>query len=254
MAAGEVLCGVAFSHLRRAGDPVLKAREDSEGFVFDGIAPWVTGWPLIREVVLAGTLADGRFLYVVAPLAEAPGVEVSSPMRLCAMNASGTVSVEYRGFRVPKERYLKTITRDQMAQNDNLAILAVTPQPFGVARAAITLLHDLGSRRRISQFRLTADALESELDSLRAQVESWIGRTSEEGFRETALGIRARAITHGVRCAHAALAASGGRGNALDHPAQRLFREAMFYTLTAQTPAVQQATLVELCRSGPESQ
>ena len=249
MATGETFCGVAFSHLRRKGEPVVRAREDSEGYLFDGDVPWVTGCGLIDQVVLGGTLEDGRLLYVLAPLVEDKALMVSPPMRLCAMNASGTVSLTCRGFRVPRERYLKTITRQQMAENDLKAILAVTPQPLGAARASIQLLREIGEGTRNPLFTEAAVTLEAELERLRTEVDEWALRSAEPEFREHALGIRAQAISHGVRCAHAALAASGGRGNSLDHPAQRLFREAMFYTLTAQTPDVQTATLLEICGS-----
>jgi hypothetical protein len=42
--------------------------------------------------------------------------------------------------------------------------------------------------------------------------------------------------------------ASSGAANGLDHPAQRRFREAMFYTLTAQTSDIMAATLARVRR------
>ena len=252
MASGEVICGVAFSHIRRPGEPVLRAREDGAGFVFDGVAPWVTGWGIMREVVLGGTLEDGRLLYAVASLEPSDAMVASQPMRLCAMNASGTVSITFRGFRVPRDRHVKTITRDQMSQNDVQAILGVTAQPFGVSRASIALLRQIDNQRGGGHMLQSADLLEKRLEQLRAEVDEWSPCGSDSGFRERALEIRARCITHGVRCAHAALTGAGGRGNSLDHPAQRFFREAMFYTLTAQTPDVQGATLSQIGREASE--
>jgi len=51
-----------------------------------------------------------------------------------------------------------------------------------------------------------------------------------------------------MRAAHAASAASSGSANYLWHPAQRLLREAMFYTIQAQTFEVMDATLARLER------
>ena len=53
-----------------------------------------------------------------------------------------------------------------------------------------------------------------------------------------------------MRTAHAAVTAGGGAANELDHPAQRLFREAMVYTLVAQTRDLRVATLDLLTRPG----
>jgi hypothetical protein len=41
----------------------------------------------------------------------------------------------------------------------------------------------------------------------------------------------------------------GGRAMAADHPAQRLLREAAFFTIQAQTQAQRRATLALLTRS-----
>ena len=69
-------------------------------------------------------------------------------------------------------------------------------------------------------------------------------------YKQNALSIRSSAIQMGVRAAHIAVTASGGASVAFSHPAQRLFREAMFYTLTAQTRDVQAATLTSLINHG----
>ena len=65
--------------------------------------------------------------------------------------------------------------------------------------------------------------------------------------------LRARCIDLGMRAAHAAVTAGGGAANGLDHPAQRLFREAMVYTLVAQTRDLRVATLDRLTRPGKAS-
>jgi len=88
LALGEPFCTLAFSHLRRPRPPVLRAEPVDGSYVFDDTAPWSTGWGLAREVLLAGTLPDGRSVWVVAP---SERLQASPPMRLCGMNASATV-------------------------------------------------------------------------------------------------------------------------------------------------------------------
>src|SRR2546428_13356345 len=97
-------------------------------------------------------------------------------MRLCAMNASGTVSLEFRDLLVARDRHMKTITREQMARNDLQAILAVVSQPFGVARASIDLLRAAAHNRKSALFESTARTLEEKLNRLRDQAEEWIQR------------------------------------------------------------------------------
>ncbi|WP_437924237.1 hypothetical protein WMF37_35140 [Sorangium sp. So ce291] len=60
---------------------------------------------------------------------------------------------------------------------------------------------------------------------------------------EHAARVRAWCIDLGVRAAHAAAAATAGSANLLDHAAQRLFREPMLCSLTAQTRDPQAATV-----------
>jgi alkylation response protein AidB-like acyl-CoA dehydrogenase len=58
--------------------------------------------------------------------------------------------------------------------------------------------------------------------------------------------LRAWSLELAVRSASALVAAVGGRSMLLDHPAQRLLREAAFYAIQAQTPPVREAVLRRL--------
>lgn len=247
MAAGRRFCSLAFSHLRRPGPPPLLVRDDAGAWVFDGTAPWMTGWGLADEVLLAGVLPDGRSAWVVAPLIEGEALRASPPVRLCAMNASATVALECRGFRVGAERQVKVMTPNELAADTDRANLFFTALSLGVARAAVELL-----RAGVPDPALAgaAAALDRELASARAAVDRWDDPATPAGQRGDVTALRARCIDLGVRAAHAAVAASGGAANGLEHPAQRLFREAMVYTLVAQTRDLRVATLDRLTRPG----
>jgi len=169
------------------------------------------------------------------------------------MNASGTVILHLNNLRVPASSAMKTITSEQMSANDLGAILGVTPQIFGVSRAAINIVRDLAESRNSDIMRRTVETLESEMSARRDLVDKWRDRMDTEGYKDCALDARAGCIEFGVRAAHAAVAATGGGANALDNPAQRLFREAMFYTLTAQTRDVQATTLEHIIESSRAS-
>ena len=159
-AKGARLCGVAFSHLRRPGPPTMRVREENGCFVFDGVAPWLTGWGVMQDVVLGGTFENGQLLYAVATLETSEAMWPSEPMPLCAMNASGTVELFCKGFRVPVENAMKTITQEQMSVNDLGAILGVTPQIFGASSASIRLVSELAQRRDSSLLHEVAETLQ----------------------------------------------------------------------------------------------
>jgi hypothetical protein len=63
------------------------------------------------------------------------------------------------------------------------------------------------------------------------------------------LHLRAWAIDLAVRCAHAAVTVSSGAANYSNHAAQRVYREAIVFTVSGQTTAVMEATLNRLVRS-----
>jgi alkylation response protein AidB-like acyl-CoA dehydrogenase len=247
-ASGRRIIGIAFAHVRRPGPPMLRVEETAEGYLFNGSAAWFTGWGVMTDVLIAGTLPDGRYLYAVAPL-NRPGLSATPTMRLCAMNASGTVSLLCDNLLISKADQVKCITAEDMSATDAGAILGVTSQIFGVTRASISLVRELAEKRSNALLDRAADSAERELVAARAEVERWRDRTKEEGYKVNALAARARCIEMGVRAAHMAVTAGGGGANSRDHTAQRLFREAMFYTLTAQTRDVQTATLERLIAS-----
>jgi alkylation response protein AidB-like acyl-CoA dehydrogenase len=249
LARGDRLCGVAFSHLRRPGPPILRAVPQGDGWVFDGVAPWFTGWGLMHEVVLGGTLPDGRLLYVHVPLDVGETLQASPPLRLCTFDASGTVALACRGLRVERAGYVKTTAAADLAASDRENVLEIAPQAFGVARAALELVRELAASRPAPVLAATADTLEAELAAARRAVDAWHAEPAEAASDGQALATRAWCLELAVRAAHAAVAASGGSANSRDHTAQRLFREAMVYSLLMQTQAAQAATLGRLAAS-----
>jgi len=62
MGNGRVLVGVGFSHLRRQ-DISLSAVPINGGYQLDGVVPWLTGWDLFQDFIVAATLPDGRAVF-----------------------------------------------------------------------------------------------------------------------------------------------------------------------------------------------
>ena len=70
MSNGEVLVGIGFSHLRRKGDPMLKATPREQGYALEGNVPWITGFGFFQDFIVGATLPDGRAVYGVVPFEE----------------------------------------------------------------------------------------------------------------------------------------------------------------------------------------
>jgi alkylation response protein AidB-like acyl-CoA dehydrogenase len=262
LAAGRKMCAISFAHLRRPGPPTLSAEPVSGGFRLNGTAPYVTGWGLMQQVVFGATLPDGRFVYLWSPgnrddfpeLFADVGPEngdwgmmtASAPLRLCAMNASATVELACKGWFIPQVHRLSESDRETMRRNDRNGVLGAAAMPLGCAAASVRLLCETAEKRPIPAIRRTAAALGAEWEDLAAQIEAKNRQAGEPEFFETAVMLRAWCIELAVRAAHAAVTACSGAANLLTHPAQRLLREAMFYTIQAQTQEVMDVTLSRL--------
>jgi alkylation response protein AidB-like acyl-CoA dehydrogenase len=249
LASGALLCARGTTHLRRDGPPVLRAAIDGKTVVLNGTAPWVSGWGLMDYLLLGGTLPDGQLVYVVVPLCPGEGLHASPPMRLCAMNASATVSLTCDDLRVGPDGWVGMGSREAIDWADALGVLGRTTGPFAVARASLALLNTLAEEQKSAVLVTLSAALARELAAARQETRHWMGRVGTAGYWASALRTAAWAHELSVRAAHAAVTAAGGKANDCDHVAQRLFREAMFYTLYLQTRGVQAATLERLAAS-----
>ncbi len=255
MASGDHYVGVGFGHLRRP-EPMLRARVTDGGWILNGVAPWVTGWPLLKGTVYgavleesAGEGGDQKHLYVYIEATESATQHSTPPLPLCAMNATATTEVRLENQFVPEDQFAKYSSRNEMMRGDYNGIAGPPAQILGCARGSLKQLRGVAAKRpKLTAISDAAEALASEIDACRAECLRW-AQTPDKSvpeYKPNALKARAWAIELGVRAAHTALTASGGSANSLDHPAQRRIREAMFYTLTAQTADIMGATLERL--------
>lgn len=244
-ASGQTLCGVAFSHLRRPGPPLVRAESVSGGYEINGTAPWVSGCALMDSFILGASLPDGSHLFAYVPKQGLAGkMEAGLRIPLAVMNASDTVEVTFMGLVVPDELVLSVRPAEALTRGDFCGISGHVFLPLGCARGSIRYLHSLAERRNQPSFAEAADALAREVDECRRKALLWSGACADlPEYKEHALQARAEAIMLATRAAHAAVTATGGSAHLLSQPPQRLLREAIFYTTTAQTRDVQSATL-----------
>jgi len=247
MANGERLIGIGFSQLRRPGPPIMRAESCDGGYLLNGHVPWITGWSFYPEFLIGASLPDGRAVFAVVPLVTQEGIRVSEPMELAAMYTAMTVSADFDNWFVPEEAVAFIRPDGWIQANDMINIALQGHFALGCSQAGLDILKSAADKRGFAFLHDSYERLAEELEECkdetnRAQTALESGDPSVD-VTQWRLNVRAWAIDLSVRCAHAGVTASSGAANSLAHPAQRVYREALVYTVSAQTTPVMEATL-----------
>jgi alkylation response protein AidB-like acyl-CoA dehydrogenase len=256
---GRKLVGIGFSQLRRPGPPVMRAEPVQGGYLLNGHVPWVTGWDFYSEFLAGATLPDGRAVFAVVPLRtitspqadtkDLTTLRVSEPMQLAVMQAANTVTVDLESFFVPEEQVAFIQPAGWIQRNDMINVALQGHFAIGCAQAGIDILDQVARKKNLRFLCKAADSLQAELDRCRETTKQAQAQANEETTQER-LHVRAWAIDLAVRCAHAAVTASSGAANSVKHPAQRVYREALVFTVSAQTTEIMEATINRLVSRG----
>ena len=248
LALGRLRCGIALSHLRRAGPPAMCAVPVPGGYLLNGVIPWISGWALLDSFVLGASLEDGSHLFVyVEKKAHTKALTASPPLPLIVMAASDTVEVQVRDLFIPAEFVLSCRPAEALRQADHQTITTHAALSLGCARAGANHLRELAQSPGREALMATALALTAEIDHCRRDALLWnCDCAGHPQYATHALRARATANVLAVRAAHATIIATGGRAHLRDAAPQRLLREAQFYGTAVLTPEVQAATLDQL--------
>ncbi len=250
MGCGEILLGVGFSHLRRRGKPTIKAESTSGGYRLDGMVPWITGFGLFQKFVIAAILPSGEAIFGVAPFQntkQTRGGEITFnlPAKLAAMNSTNTVSANLNCWFLPEELVISIKPAGWIDENDQKNVLSATFLAFGCAFACLDVIQTAFNQKSLSFIEDAFNSLQAELNSCRSAISE--ARLQEVEFKEK-LQLRAWAIDLTTRIAHAGVTVSSGAANYSYHAAQRVYREALVFTVTGQSSAIMEATLERLTR------
>jgi butyryl-CoA dehydrogenase len=241
LACGGRFATVGISQLttsRQHGAPALVARETAQGFVLDGVMPWVTGADQADHVVAGAALADGRQILIVVPT-DSPGFRVETPLPLAALAGSRTAEVTCTDLELPRRWLLAGPVSNVMSTaRGGTGGLETSCLALGHAGAAIDeLIAEAQSRL---EFRPISERLNATRQSLRAT----LLQLSAEGSKpEAAFALRAKANALVLRATQAALTASKGTGFVRPHPAQRRARQALFFLVWSCPRPAAEATL-----------
>jgi len=247
LAAGRALCGVALTHLRRAGPPSVRAERVAGGYLLNGLVPWISGWGLLDGFALGAALESGEHVLVHVDKEQCgASLSASAPLPLVVMAASDTVEVTVTDLFIPAACALAIRPAGALRVSDEKTITTHAALPLGCARGCARHLRELAAlpgREALSQ---TAFALTLEIDGCRREALRWCDCADHPDYKAHALRARATANVLAVRAAYAAVVATGGRAHLATSAPQRLLREAQFYGTAVQTPDVQASTLDQL--------
>jgi alkylation response protein AidB-like acyl-CoA dehydrogenase len=248
MSSGKVKLGIGFSQLRRQGQPTITATAVNGGYHLNGFVPWVTGWEIFDEFIVAATLPDGKAVFGIVPLQttqQSNGcLEVSSPMSLCGMTATNTVSATLTQWFLPEKQVVFIKPSGWIEQRDRQNPLKASFFALGCAQAGIDVLETAYEKKGFEFIQAAIQAFTTELNQCRdaiGQAEENCNVTLTQQYQ-----LRGWAIELAVRCAHAAVTASSGAANLTHHSAQRVYREALVFTVSGQTTGLMEATLNRL--------
>jgi kynurenine formamidase/alkylation response protein AidB-like acyl-CoA dehydrogenase len=250
MGSGKVLLGVGFSHLRRRGKPIITALTVPGGYRINGVVPWITGFGFFPEFIVAATLPDGGAVFGIAPFQNVQQQEgeitFSSPAQLAAMNSTNTVSATLSNWFVPEEFVVSIKQPGWIQENDRKNLLRATFLAFGCAEAGLDVIKSAFEKKSLSFIDDAFNSLQAELNSCRSAIA--FSKQEEVDFTRK-LQLRAWAIDLTTRIAHAAVTVSSGAANYNHHAAQRVYREALVFTVSGQSSAIMEATLASLTRN-----
>lgn len=242
IALGELRLGIGFSHLRRSGNPAVTATPVQNGYLLSGKVPWVTGFGFFQKFIVAAVLPDERAIFGLLPFttveSESGNIACGENHVLIAMNSTNTVTVSLTDWLLDESQIVSFQPKDWIAENDRKNVLNFVPATFGCIRAGLDII-ETAARVKNSAFIVTAyQKLDQKLDRLKQHFQQ-----SQSSSTAQKLALRAEAIDLAVRCGHAAVAVSSGAANSKMHPAGRVYREALVYTVSGQTKDVMAATL-----------
>jgi alkylation response protein AidB-like acyl-CoA dehydrogenase len=230
LAAGRLRGGVAYAGVIPP-TPRTRAKKVDGGYVYDGEAPFVSGWGIVDLLQVAGRDGDTIVSGVVEAV-DGPGLTVQ-PLSLVAAQGTATVKLTFDGYFVPDDRVYSTISYEDFIAGNAFSARLNGCAPLGVADRAARLIEAAGQGA-------VADRLRKEIGDVRDRLD---GGLIDQESMPTA---RAAAAELAFRSAGALVAATGSGGILAGQHAQRLVREATFLLVAAGRPEIRTGLLATL--------
>jgi alkylation response protein AidB-like acyl-CoA dehydrogenase len=252
MSQGKLLLGASNSHWRRANAQPLKAFPKEGGYHLEGKVPWASGWDILDELIVVAALPSGDALFGIIPFRESVqdqggAVSFTEPVPLGSMTSTNTVSVILKQWFLPENLVVDIKSPSWMAENDQKRLLTrFTFSSMGCAHAALDIVETATQKNSLPFIKDAFEALSSELDLCRTSLKKANNNPDLDLAEKHKL--RAWTIDLAWRCTLTAITISKGAANLVNHPAQRIYREAVVFAVSGQTEGIMQATLERLAK------
>ncbi len=247
--SGRKFATVGISHLTTSrqylGTPVLQATIVADGYLLNGMSPWVTGAAHADVIVLAATLPDGRELLFSVPT-DAEGLRCGAGTELIALSASCTDSVTLDNVHVRSELVIAGPAEGVLRSGSGAGTggLQTSALAVGLARAAVDFLTQESERRQ--DLLPIARQLDEQTMSLANDL---IGAVSGQACDAGQLRGSANRLV--MRTTQAAMTAAKGAGYVEGHCVGRWCREALFFLVWSCPQPVANEHLCELAGIEP---
>lgn len=243
LAKGELIAGIAFSHLRRFPRRPVTAVREKGGWRFDGVAPWYTGWGLNDLAFVAGVNDADEIVFGVVEAGETSGLHAKTKLQTAALNAAQTVVLAIDHVRVDDDDVALVQPHKEWLAADRATSSNANAAIFGVSASALRLLSETAVERDEPAAQKAATRLAQRLDDVRARAYALADEEATDDTIEQRLAVRAEALETLIATTTALVAANSGPAMAITSSAQRKAREALFLLVQAQTVAARTATL-----------
>ncbi|HVS37031.1 MAG TPA: acyl-CoA dehydrogenase family protein [Gemmataceae bacterium] len=241
LARDEIFLTVGLSQLttsRQHMAPALAATPSGDGYMLDGVIPWVTGAARADALIVGATLADGSQILMLLPR-DRTGLEVETPMDLCALRGSQTAEIRCDHVRVESADLLAgPAPRVLGAAAGGLETSCLA---LGLAGAAIDHI------RREATVRLDLQSIAERFEAARQGLRRRLYALADGAVSAAeATDVRVQANALALQATQAALTAAKGAGFVRPHPAQRWARQALFFLVWSCPRPAAEGTIAHL--------
>ncbi|MDJ0509163.1 MAG: acyl-CoA dehydrogenase family protein [Crocosphaera sp.] len=238
------LIGQGFSQLRRKGKPMIVATPVEGGYQINGHVPWITGYDFFDVFILGANLENGQEIRGIVSFNSTNKLQLSDPMKLGAMSSTNTVTATFEKYFLPAENVVSIAQIGAIHQNDKKVVLYPSFLILGCAKAGLDIVKGVADKKQLDFIDEAYQHLHEELIICQTKVMKSI-KIKQCSF-EDHLQLRVWAINLAQRCTKAAVTVSSGAANYYHHPAQRVYKEALVFSVFAQTTDIMKASLEQL--------
>ena len=160
------------------------------------------------------------------------------------MNSTNTVSAHLKEWFLNDNEIVAIKPAGSIHERSKKNVLHHGFYAIGCAQAGLDILQTTYQKKQLSFLQESWRSLQQELTNCHQAMFAAL----DNGTYAEKLKLRGWAINLAGRCSHAAVITSSGAANYQDHPAGRVYREALLFSVSGQTTAVIEESLKTLLK------